>query len=298
MKKFALFILVLLSGLNLVFGQGQLESKKGVLIHKDWTKTKESYEVGGSDYFVLCDLDKVEKMDTTGKSTCPEGVGLPLKETEKISKDSMMAFVGKYMEIVGEYKENQSPSAIIKEHPHEQIVEQRMVDSLPGSAKRFEVVEIREISKIVSNTITIERTYPASATLPPDFTKEFDRLFLSTEPLRYQENTRFLDLIELERLSEAERSLLRERLISFLHASGPDGFLSHREIAPDSLHTGVASEFATLRLRTVDLLGEIGEQPDLSFLESLCKKGLKPPGEHPLFKGRCKKAMKSIQRRK
>lgn len=134
----------------------------------------------------------------------------------------------------------------------------------------------------------------AFAALPPDFSKEFDRLFLSTEPMRYQDNGHFLALIEPSLLSEQERDLVREKLKAFLTASVLPGY--SREYAPDSIHTGVASEMAFLRLDAIDLLAKVGRNTDISFLEELVNKAAEPgaPREHPLFKKRCEEAIKTI----
>ena len=150
--------------------------------------------------------------------------------------------------------------------------------------------------KIVSNTITIERSYPASAALPPDFEKEFDRHFLSTEPMRYQDNDHLLGLIEPSLLSEQERDLVREKLKAFLLSSEPGEHWIERTFAPDSRHTGIAGELAFLRLDAVDLLGKIGRTKDIPFIEELVHQAAQAdfPREHPSFKERCEEAIKNI----
>lgn len=112
-------------------------------------------------------------------------------------------------------------------------------------------------------------------TLGVDFSTEFDRLFLSNEPLRYQDNVAFLDAIPVEELRAAEKDLLKTKLKQFLSLKNQD-----REYAPDSVHTGVASEIAFLRLQAVQVLAEVGTKKDVEFIQNLLNN---IDGEHPLF---------------
>jgi hypothetical protein len=57
MKKYLLFG-VLSTFLNIAFAQ--VETLKGKLVKKTWTKSMQSYCAGGSDYYVLVRKDKTE----------------------------------------------------------------------------------------------------------------------------------------------------------------------------------------------------------------------------------------------
>lgn len=122
--------------------------------------------------------------------------------------------------------------------------------------------------------------------LQPDFSAEFDRLFLSNEPLRYQDNVAFLNAIPVEELSAAEKDLLKTKLKLFLSLEN-----QNRDYALDSVHTGVASEIAFLRLQAVRVLAEVGTREDVEFIQNLVSY---PEGEHPLFEEECKKAIEKI----
>jgi hypothetical protein len=125
--------------------------------------------------------------------------------------------------------------------------------------------------------------------LNPDFSNEFDRLFLSDETLRYQDNLAFLEAIPLEDLNSDEIDLVRIKLKAFLLLEN-----QNRPYAPDSIHTGVASEIAFLRLYAVQVLGEIGTREDAEFIRNLT---LQPEGEHPLFQEECDKAIENLNER-
>ena len=125
-----------------------------------------------------------------------------------------------------------------------------------------------------------------NSTLRTDFSTEFERLFLSNEPLRYQDNVAFLDAIPVEELSSPEKDLLKTKLKLFLSLQNQD-----REYAPDSVHTGVASEIGFLRLQAVQILGEVGTRDDVEFIQNLTSN---PEGEHPLFEEECKKAIQKL----
>jgi hypothetical protein len=122
--------------------------------------------------------------------------------------------------------------------------------------------------------------------LRSDFSAEFDRLFLSQEPLRYQDNEAFLEAIRPEDLSSDEQALVRVKLIQFLSLEAWE-----REYAPDSLHTGVASEMAFLRLGAVQLLAKVGRSEDVVFIQRLI---VEPGGEHPTFVDACLKAIEAL----
>ena len=122
--------------------------------------------------------------------------------------------------------------------------------------------------------------------LGTEFTTMFDRLFLSDEPLRYQDNVAFLSDIPLDVLSGVEEDLLSEKLKQFLSLE-----INDREFASDSTHTGVASEIAFLRLQAVQILGVVGSGEDVELIHSLKTNTI---GEHPLFAEECMKAIGRI----
>lgn len=123
--------------------------------------------------------------------------------------------------------------------------------------------------------------------LSPDFCAEFDRLFLSQEPLRYQDNVAFLRSIQAKELSLTERELVGAKLKQFLAAR-----IENREYAPDSEHTGVASEIAFLRLQAVQILAEVGTQRDADFIQHLDRNA---ETEHPRFHEECEKAFRKLK---
>ena len=126
-------------------------------------------------------------------------------------------------------------------------------------------------------------------TLRSDFSTEFDRLFLSNDPLRYQDNVAFLESIRLEELSTAENDLIKTKLKQFLSIEN-----QNREYAPDSEHTGVASEIAFLRLLAIQVLADVGTRKDVEFIQNLADN---PEAEHPLFEDECKKAIEKLNDR-
>jgi hypothetical protein len=125
-----------------------------------------------------------------------------------------------------------------------------------------------------------------TGSLAPDFEVEFERLFLSEEPLRYQDNEAYLSAIQPEALSMAERTIVVENLKQFLLLED-----QARDYAPDSLHTGVASEIAFLRLQSVQLLAQVGTSADIDFIQALTHD---LEGEHPLFLETCELAIDDL----
>lgn len=123
--------------------------------------------------------------------------------------------------------------------------------------------------------------------LSADFSTEFDRLFLSNQPLRYQDNLAFLESIQVDELTPQEKDLVGLKLKQFLLLEE-----HHREYAPDSLHTGVASEIAFLRLGAVQILAEVGTEEDVDFIQNLVHH---PEGEHPLFEDECQRAIEKLR---
>ena len=124
--------------------------------------------------------------------------------------------------------------------------------------------------------------------LPPDFSAEFDRLFLSQQPLRYQDNERFLASVQEAKVSPKERELVRAKLKEFLSAE-----VSPRPYAPNSRPTGVASEIAFLRLQALRVLAEIGTKEDAAFVRHLDARA----DEHPLFGEESRAAIKRLETR-
>ncbi len=122
--------------------------------------------------------------------------------------------------------------------------------------------------------------------LPPGFSLEFDRLFLSQEPLRYQDNKEFLASIEKAKLNPKERELVRVKLKEFLSAKPMP-----RPYAPNSMHTGVAPEVSFLRLQALQVLAEIGTKEDAAFIRHLDARA----DEHPLFDKESKKTIKRLE---
>lgn len=124
--------------------------------------------------------------------------------------------------------------------------------------------------------------------MPPDFSAKFDRLFLSQEPLRYQDNRGFLASIQKAKLRPKERGLVRAKLKEFLSAKPKP-----RPYAPGSMYTGVASEIAFLRLQALQVLADIGTKEDAAFIGHLHARA----DEHPLFDEESRKAIKRLETR-
>ena len=126
-------------------------------------------------------------------------------------------------------------------------------------------------------------------TLPTDFVYRFDMLFLSEEPLRYQDNVALLKAINIEQLNLSERKIIRIKLRKFLSHG-----CENRSYTKNSYLTGVASPCAFLRLESIQLLGDIGEKEDISFIESLWKQH---KGDHSVFEENCNKAIEKLKKR-
>ena len=124
--------------------------------------------------------------------------------------------------------------------------------------------------------------------LRPEFEAEFDRLFLSQEPLRYQDNLQFLSSILEAELNPKDRERVIAKLKEFLTTEPIP-----RPYAPDSTHTGVASEIAFLRLQAVQVLAEVGTKEDAAFIRNLETS----EEEHPLFDEECQKAIEKLEGR-
>ncbi|UCD53054.1 MAG: hypothetical protein JSW27_10515 [Phycisphaerales bacterium] len=128
---------------------------------------------------------------------------------------------------------------------------------------------------------------PVEGNLKPDFSAEFDRLFLSQEPFRYQDNVRFLSSIQNASFGLPDKELVRAKLRQFLSNQ-----IEERPYAPDSDHTGVASEMAFLRLQSVQILADIGTAEDAVFIRGLTTESRE---EHPLFRKECQEAMEKLK---
>ena len=70
----------------------------GVVLHKDWTKTRESWNAGGSDYYVLKVEDGNLRPD---QQTAQEGV--ILRPSKSIPFESLAQYVGKSVSCRGEF---------------------------------------------------------------------------------------------------------------------------------------------------------------------------------------------------
>ena len=125
--------------------------------------------------------------------------------------------------------------------------------------------------------------------LRPDFSEEFDRLFLSEEPLRYQDNVQFLSFVRDAPLHQKEKAVVGAKLKRFLSSGSQD-----RPYAPDTQVTGVASPLAFLRLQAVQMLSEIGTREDAAFILSLDTQSRE---EHPSFDEECQKAVEKLRAR-
>ena len=76
------------------------ETLQGIVIHKPWTKSLESWQAGGSDYFVLDTGDNPVKVKTAEE-------GVILKPTEEVTEDILSNYKGQSVIVTGEYKEHQ-----------------------------------------------------------------------------------------------------------------------------------------------------------------------------------------------
>jgi hypothetical protein len=126
--------------------------------------------------------------------------------------------------------------------------------------------------------------------LPEGFARRFDRLFLSTEPVRYRDNVKLLAAVDVKRLNAAETGLLRSKLRSFLTSDQ-----STRKDAPGSDMPGRAPSLAFLRVKAVGLFGQVGTKEDVGFLRGLdAKASGYPPAA---FTRVCKNAVTAIEGR-
>lgn len=157
-------------------------------------------------------------------------------------------------------------------------VDRHCVLSVTSDPTEFEILDTRGASGADA---------PASD-LPADFVERFDRMFLSSEPLRYQDNVALLNSIDAERLSVPERETVRLRLRSFLSAGNVG-----RDYADDCVQTGVADPFAFLRLGSVQILARVGTREDVEFIRGL---DTRRETEHPLFEEECARAIAELEK--
>lgn len=146
---------------------------------------------------------------------------------------------------------------------------------------------------IVSVLVGCARQAPSLSqvemSLSPNFSEEFDKLFLSQEPLRYQDNVQFLSSVQKAQLNQKEKAVVRAKLKQFLSSESKD-----RPYASDTQVTGVASPLAFLRLQAIQMLSEIGTQEDVGFIRNL---NTQSNEEHPLFDEECQKAVEKLKTR-
>ena len=121
--------------------------------------------------------------------------------------------------------------------------------------------------------------------LDPAFETQFDPLFLSTQPLRYQAARALLDSVEHEHYAAPDRERLVARMERFL-AQPP----AARATAADSAATGVASETALLRLQALRLIARFGRRDDMPFVRDLAAH----PSEHPYFEQQRAEAIRDL----
>lgn len=136
---------------------------------------------------------------------------------------------------------------------------------------------------------TTSRQEAKDTGLPEKFVELFDDLFLSSKPLRYQDNTSLLDSVQLEKLRSEEQEILRTKLKEFLSYDN-----SGRGYTDDCYQTGVADPFAFLRLDCLIMLGKVGSKADVEFIQQLNKgRG----SEHPLFVKECERVTEELRNR-
>ncbi len=173
---------------------------------------------------------------------------------------------------------------------HNKRLQQSMLRSAAEQQALSVMIKYKVILLILAMVLTgCAKSKTEFSVLPEDFAHRFDRLFLSEEPLRYQDNAALLKAIKIEQLSQSEKKIIRIKIKKFL-SSG----YKNRGYTKDSHLTGVASPYAFLRLQSIQLLGEIGEKEDINYIESLREKS---DTEHPLFKEERNKAIEIIKAR-
>jgi len=130
------------------------------------------------------------------------------------------------------------------------------------------------------------------------FSDTFEEYLLSDDPLHYERSHALLNWVaDLERngdLSTQDRSLVANRLRRFLSRRIP------RQVDPEGGMSGIAPPEGVLRTYAVRLLGMLGGQSDISFLEKVrdSYQAEHPEGfNHPWFIGSCNEAIDLTKRR-
>ena len=128
------------------------------------------------------------------------------------------------------------------------------------------------------------------------FSKTFRELLLSDGPLDYEKSHSLLNWVaDLERngsLSIQDKSLVVNKLKQFLARS------VLRQINPGGGMSGIAPPEGVLRAYAVKLLGKLGCQSDISFLEKLCyfyQVEHLEEFSHPCFIDNCNEAIANIR---
>lgn len=114
---------------------GELVTLTGVVISKPWSKSYESWNAGGGDYYVL-DVGDAE-FDEANRSA-EEGV--ILRESEEIDRDSFADYEGETVQVEGYFLEAQP---YVPQNPMEQYPTGMNGEPLPrGSGFQVHSIEI------------------------------------------------------------------------------------------------------------------------------------------------------------
>ena len=131
------------------------------------------------------------------------------------------------------------------------------------------------------------------------FSHTFQELFLSDDPLQYDKSHSLLSWVDdLGRnggLSTQDKNLVAGRLKQFLVRTVP------RPVDPEGGMSGIAPPEGVLRAYAVMLLGKLGDQSDISFLEEVrdSYQAEHPEGfSHPCFIDNCNEAIDLIKKGK
>jgi hypothetical protein len=123
----------------------------------------------------------------------------------------------------------------------------------------------------------------------------FDGLFLTDEPLRYQDCHSLLSWLDREsRLDAKERLTVCAKLRTFLNRK------TARPLAPDCQLTGLAAPEAILRAYAARLLGKYGTVDDIPFLQEVAKidQSTLPDGlRYEVTRTECEDSIKRIRER-
>ena len=92
------------------------ETYEGILMFKGWSKTAESYRVGGSSYFKLCtDGEDIKKIRDGEYKDCIGLRTVILRATENVTSEELKKHVGKIIKVSGEWEKNERKSHITQE---------------------------------------------------------------------------------------------------------------------------------------------------------------------------------------